>query len=119
MGSRLEKISDWIPEAHRAGYSCDALAMQTGMSPRQLQRHFRKKFGISPGKWLKQVRLDDSARLLEEGVPIKQVATAVFFKHPSGFSLAFQKGFGVSPRKFTKSYLSAKVSHLSTFSGLK
>jgi len=52
--------------------------------------------------WLAHYRLHEGRRLLLEGLlSIKAIAFHLNFKHPSNFSRAFKKFYGVIPTKFS------------------
>jgi AraC-like DNA-binding protein len=63
------------------------------------KRDFQKQFGMSPGKWLLEKRLDHAYNLLNN--TDKTVTEAAFetgFESRPHFSRAFRERFGISPR---------------------
>jgi transcriptional regulator GlxA family with amidase domain len=63
------------------------------------KRDFQKQFGMSPGKWLLEKRLDHAHNLLNN--TDKTVTEAAFetgFESRPHFSRAFRERFGISPR---------------------
>ena len=76
----------------------DAVARRVATSRRQLQRVFAEVGGTSFAAYLTGVRLDRAAELLRgDQRPLPQIARAVGFRSPSGFSVAFRRRYGVPP----------------------
>ena len=62
---------------------------------------FKKKYGLSPKKYLIDLRMDHAARLLVHSENmISQISEATGFSDSLSFSTAFKKRYGVSPTKF-------------------
>jgi AraC-like DNA-binding protein len=104
MSGRLDQIGtqQWEAKASKAGFHPLQLARLCQVSVRQLERHFLMAFHLTPKIWLAQYRLREGRRLLLEGqLSIKAIAFRLGFKHPSSFSRAFKKFYGVSPTKFS------------------
>ena len=104
MSSRLDKIEteQWVAKASKAGFHPERLARLCRVSVRQLERHFVMTFHLTPKVWLARYRLREGRRLVLEGqLSVKAIAFQLGFKHPSSFSRAFKKFYGVSPTKFS------------------
>jgi AraC-like DNA-binding protein len=86
----------WLSEEHleklarEAGYNAKNLAKLRKVSCRQLQRHFRSRFGMSPQLWLDQLRIEAATDLLRSGDPVKKIAFDLGFKHVSHFCRKFK-----------------------------
>jgi AraC family transcriptional regulator len=76
------------------------LASLCDLSVRHLARGFRESRGISIGKHIAQLRLDNAKRLLAAGMSVKAVAFAVGFKSVTSFCFAFRNAAGVPPRQY-------------------
>ena len=101
MRSRLNAVQDWKLLASEAGYRPKELAKRCDVSLRQLERYFLERFGTTPQKWIDDLRLHDAlSRLSRRPESVKTIAYSLQYKHPSNFSLAFKRKFGVSPRKY-------------------
>jgi transcriptional regulator GlxA family with amidase domain len=64
--------------------------------------HFSRKFGsalgISPGRYLAGLRLDEATRLLTVGgLSVKEVAEQCGYRDANYFCKVFRKNFGVTP----------------------
>jgi AraC family transcriptional regulator of arabinose operon len=83
--------------------SLDELAAGVNLSRSRFAHLFRRQTGVSPGKYLREFRLDRARHLLETTyLSVKEVMAAVGFNDPSHFSRDFQAAFGASPRDWRK-----------------
>ena len=59
--------------------------------------------GISTGEFIRNIRLEQAARLIKEGdINITQVAYSVGFNNQTHFSTAFKKHFGMTPSEYAE-----------------
>ena len=93
----LEKISKF-------DFNVEALAREMNMGKRSLERKIKTLVGMTPAKYIQEIRLTRARRLLEEGFyhSVKEVTYAVGLKHPTNFSKCFEKRFGKLPSEFFK-----------------
>jgi AraC-like DNA-binding protein len=92
-------------EAHLsdAGFGVDWLADTAGLSTRTLQRRIKAASGLTPGAFLRTMRLERAAQLLNGGASsVTDVAAAVGYTDAESFSRAFRQGFGVSPSAYAE-----------------
>jgi transcriptional regulator GlxA family with amidase domain len=81
----------------------DHLARTVRLSRSRFAHLFREQTGVSPGRYLRDLRLARSRELLETTLlSVKEVMAAVGFNDPSHFSRDFSTAFGVSPREWRK-----------------
>jgi AraC-like DNA-binding protein len=90
----------WEQLAGTAHYDSNELARLCGISTRQLQRHFRRRFHCSPQSWLNQRRLLAAEELLLAGESVKKVALDLGFKQPSHFCRQFKSRKNMTPSEF-------------------
>ena len=82
-------------------FSVEQLAADTGLSRSHLHRKMKEIAGISPSEFIRNIRLEQAARLLKERkVNISQVAYTFGFNSPATFSKAFKQHFGQSPSEY-------------------
>lgn len=74
-----------------------SLAELCGLTPTQLQRHFKSTTGLTPYAWFSQLRLEQGMKQLQAGVSPVIVAHAVGYYDQAHFCKAFKRHFGVSP----------------------
>lgn len=77
-------------------YRLDEWAAELHISPKTLQRDFRREYGLSYSQWRTKLRLR-AARVLLESEPVSRVANRVGYASPSSFIVAFTKEFGCTP----------------------
>jgi AraC-like DNA-binding protein len=79
----------------------DDLARVAKMSRFHFTRKFEKARGISPGRYLAGLRLEESLRLISGGShTVKRVAEECGFGDANYFCKVFRRSFGVSPGAF-------------------
>jgi AraC family carnitine catabolism transcriptional activator len=80
--------------------STEDLADASGICPRQLQRLFKRQFGMPPGQFAMQRRLLKARQLLHQTeMSITEVGVALGFVSLSHFSRCYAKAFGRQPRQ--------------------
>ncbi len=83
--------------------SVKEIAATLGVHPVHLARRFRQAFGLSPGQYLRQFRLERARRMMRRtSVPLADIACAAGFADQSHFSNAFRKTFGMTPKSFRR-----------------
>ncbi len=96
MRRALAYIHDNMSEPMRV----EDIAAAAGLNVRSLQLGFKAAYGVSPMRYLRDVRLDAARYLLarrQERESVTEVAYSVGFSHLGRFSQAFRDRFGVSP----------------------
>jgi AraC-like DNA-binding protein len=83
------------------------MAAEVGISRAQLHRKMKEITGISTGKFLRNIRMEQAARLLREGkINISQIADCVGYADNAHFSVAFKNHFGISPSEYVEKHKS-------------
>src|SRR5262249_17798641 len=98
--SRLKRIDNWLSRAQPARFDVNVLAKLCRVSPGHLRRFFRVQFGFSPQSWLNEVRLWEAARLVCEGLSLKEVSFELGFADVAHFCRAFKRYHGCTPSQF-------------------
>jgi AraC family transcriptional regulator len=90
-----ELLHDRALESPRLG----DIAAAVGVHPGHLSREFRRFFGVVPGEYLRQLRIDFAARqLVESDTPMGEIALAAGFTDQAHFARAFRRAMGTTPR---------------------
>ena len=91
----------------------EMLAADVGLSRSQLHRRMKELTGISVGEYIRNLRLQQAAKLLQAGdVNISQVAYVVGFSTPAHFTVAFKKYYGVTPSEYMAKHVNTGNPHL-------
>jgi len=91
----LQRIMD---ENYCFNLGLEQYAQLSNRSLSTFKRDFQKVYGIAPGKWLLEQRLNHAKRLLNEGQKtITDITFMSGFESVSHFSRAFKQRFGVAP----------------------
>lgn len=79
--------------------SVEDLAKAAFTTRRQLERKLKKLENLTPGEYIRQVRLEHAKKLLDSGAPasISDLASRVGFRDPKYFSKTYRAFYGVSP----------------------
>ena len=84
-------------------FNVDMLTKEVGISRAQLHRKLKDMTGIPTSEFIRNIRLEQAARLLkEQKLNIAQVAFEVGFANQAHFSTVFKKHFGVSPSEYVQ-----------------
>lgn len=94
---RLERLRRMLESAPERDYTLAGLAAQAAMSPSSLRSKFRQAYGCTVFDYLRDCRLDLARRYLLEGHSVQQAAWKAGYQHPTNFSTAFRRRFGLSP----------------------
>ena len=102
MVGELEKM---IKEHLSNSCSISSLAAHVAMSESSLYRFLKKKTGLTPGQFIRDIRLQEAIFLLESQQynTISEVVYAIGFKDASSFTRLFKKRFGKSPSTYLES----------------
>ena len=85
-------------------FNVEQLSRELCISRAQLFRRMKEITGISTSEFIRNLRLEQSARLLREGkINVSQVAYSVGFNSQTHFSTLFKKHFGKSPSEYADS----------------
>lgn len=81
------------------------LARVAGMSQRSFVRHFNRRTGTSPLRWVIAQRIAASLPLLESATaPVEEVGAAVGFESPVTFRHHFSRSMHTSPSAYRKAF---------------
>ncbi len=94
----LEQARELIYAEFRSSPRISEIAAAVNAHPVQLARSFRAHWGLSPGEYLRKIRLDwAAAQLSTTDRPLAEVAASAGFADQSHFTTAFRRLMGVTP----------------------
>jgi AraC-like DNA-binding protein len=102
---RLTPACEFVLKNFSQPIAIDDLAQRVHLSASQLQREFRRLFGMNPGDYILRVRLLMARRQLEDtSNPVGQVALDCGFYDQSHFTRAFRTATGLSPLNYRRRF---------------
>jgi AraC-like DNA-binding protein len=99
----VQRMQDYINENINLPITLSDLAKSAGYSQWHSARIFKEHTGKSPFEYLRALRLSKAAlKLRDNQMKIIDVAFDFVFDSHEGFTRAFTKQFGVSPKKYSR-----------------
>lgn len=84
-------------------FNVERLTADVGISRAQLHRKMKEITGISTGEFIRNLRLEQAARLIQEGkINVTQVAYSVGFNNQTHFSTVFKRHYGMTPTEYAE-----------------
>jgi DNA-binding response OmpR family regulator len=98
----MDKVVNCINEhLDDSEFDTEQLAKIIGVSRAHLHRKMKKMVGMTPGEFLRNIRMEQGARLIkEQKINVSQVAYAVGFNTQAHFSIVFKRYFGMNPKDY-------------------
>jgi AraC family transcriptional regulator, exoenzyme S synthesis regulatory protein ExsA len=102
--SDAPSIREIMETNFRHNLSLEAFAKMCHRSLSTFKREFRREYGTSPGRWLRERRLDCAADLLRTtGMSVTEIVFECGFEELSHLSRSFKAKFGRSPSEYRES----------------
>ncbi len=100
----LQKAAEVITKnISDTSFSIEAFAGDMAVSRSLLHKKFIALAGEPPGEFIKRIRLNKAAKLLENKFGnVTQIAYETGFNDPAYFAVCFKKQFGVTPSQYQK-----------------
>lgn len=100
----VSRALQYIAEHVYDKLSVEIVSKETGVSASHLTALFHRQMNISPGEYIRRVKLEESKGLIREGrMNFSQIAAALKYSNIHHFSRQFKDNFGVSPSEYSKS----------------
>ena len=100
----IDRFSDlvaWVIKNLHADLSVDVLAHRVCMCPSHFRKVFTSVFGAPPTYFVQNLRLNEARRRLSKRhETLRSVAASVGFSSPDTFHRAFERRFGVRPKRY-------------------
>lgn len=96
-----DALDAWLRQHATEPLTVEAMAQQLDLSPGHFSHRFRTVFGVTPGRYVQRLRLQEAQRLLRETtLPIKTIAHKLHYTELANFYRAFRKAVGVTPARY-------------------
>ena len=84
--------------------SVPAVAKKVDVSPSYLTALFHKNLQISPGEYIRRIKLQESKQMIREGsMNFTEISAALQYSTVHHFSRQFKEKFGITPTEYAKS----------------
>lgn len=99
-------LQQWLEANYAIASPVAEMTRRSGLSPRTLERRFRRATGHSPIGYVQQIRVEEAKRRLERSeAPIDQISWEVGYEDAAAFRRLFKRIVRITPgayrRKFT------------------
>ena len=105
MDPRIDFVTDFIRHHYRQRLTLAEMASTVNLSRWRFSHLFKEYMGISPERFLTQVRLETARQLLEtEFLTVKEVMNQVGMSDASFFARSFRAAYGITPGRYRNTH---------------
>ncbi|MGE9291349.1 MAG: AraC family transcriptional regulator, partial [Puniceicoccales bacterium] len=99
----LEQINNYVRDHLSEAPTISDLAQGLGYSVSHLRSVFHNRLGVSLGRYMRESRLSEAAKLLQESdLNVTEVAKRTGFDSLFAFSRAFKNTYGIAPKAYSQ-----------------
>ncbi|WP_100657229.1 GlxA family transcriptional regulator [Alteromonas flava] len=103
--NEISQLQDWLDNHYAQPLTIDVMAAQVSLSPRTLNRRFKRATQQTPQQYLQSIRLENAKRLLvSTQTPISQIVQQIGYDDLSSFTRLFKRITGFSPGYYRASF---------------
>ena len=100
----IRRAQQFISEHVREKLTVPLVARHVDVSPSYLTALFRKNLHISPGEYVRRIKLQESKQMIrEDNMNFTEIAAALQYSTVHHFSRQFKDKFGITPTEYAKS----------------
>jgi len=100
----IRKAQQYISAHIREKLSVPLVASQVDVSPSYLTALFHKNLQISPGEYIRRIKLQESKQMIRENdLNFTEIAAALQYSTVHHFSRQFKEKFGITPTEYARS----------------
>ena len=100
----IRRAQQYISTHIREKLSVPHVARMVDVSPSYLTALFHKNLQISPGEYIRRIKIQESKQMIREGnLNFTEIAAALNYSTVHHFSRQFKEKFGVTPTEYAKS----------------
>ncbi|HBG4465708.1 TPA: AraC family transcriptional regulator [Clostridioides difficile] len=101
----IQAVCDYLENNYAEHIVLDELSTIAGMNKYSLLRNFTKLKGITPYRYLENIRVNKAKKLLEKGVEPIDAAIQTGFVDQSHFTNFFKNFIGLTPKKYQNIFI--------------
>ena len=100
----IRRAQQYITANIRSKLSVPMVAQNVDVSPSYLTALFRKNMQISPGEYIRRMKLQESKQMIRENnMSFTDIAAALHYSTVHHFSRQFKEKFGITPTEYARS----------------
>ena len=100
----IRRAQIYVSNHIREKLTVPLLARQVDVSPSYLTALFHKNLQISPGEYIRRIKLQESKQMIRENdLNFTEIAAALQYSTVHHFSRQFKEKFGITPTEYAKS----------------
>ena len=100
----IRQAQQYVSTHIREKLSVPLVARQVDVSPSYLTALFHKNLQISPGEYIRRIKLQESKQMIRENnLNFTEIAAALQYSTVHHFSRQFKEKFGITPTEYAKS----------------
>jgi AraC-like DNA-binding protein len=100
----IRQAQQFISAHIREKLSVPLVARMVDISPSYLTALFHKNLQISPGEYIRRIKLQESKQMIrEDDLNFTEIAAALHYSTVHHFSRQFKEKFGITPSEYAKS----------------
>ena len=100
----IRRAQQYISQNVRRKLSVPVVAQNADVSASYLTSLFHKHLQISPGEYIRRIKLQESKQMIREGnMNFSEIANALQYSTIHHFSRQFKEKFGITPTEYAKS----------------
>lgn len=100
----IRQAQQYVGSHIREKLSVPLVARQVDVSPSYLTALFHKNLQISPGEYIRRIKLQESKQMIRENnLNFTEIAAALQYSTVHHFSRQFKEKFGITPTEYAKS----------------
>ena len=100
----IRRAQQFVSEHVREKLTVPLVARHMDVSPSYLTALFRKNLQISPGEYIRRIKLQESKQMIrEDNMNFTEIAAALQYSTVHHFSRQFKDKFGITPTEYAKS----------------
>ena len=100
----IRRAQQFVSSHIREKLTVPIVAMNVDVSPSYLTALFHKNLQISPGEYIRRIKLQESKQMIRENaMNFTEIAAALQYSTVHHFSRQFKEKFGITPSEYAKS----------------
>ena len=103
LNQRVQIVIDFMDANLQRKISLSDMARAANLSPSHLSHLFKTQTGLSPGEYLRRLRMKKARHLLATSLlSVKEIMALAGYNNKSHFLRHFKRSFGLAPSEYRK-----------------